>query len=194
MVQEAELFVRGEGGRAGAPTVTRAVLIRSITCEGVGVATTQLEAMPPAGAPIELRFYVAARPVTVPGTIAWRGHVAAAHGAMDAGIRFRFDRADPESARTYADWIVDRISQVVRQEQALGALLVRSAGLPLARLQEAFDEGRRNHRDLADVLLSRAMVTPTQLERALHHRLTPAPLPPAPELLAWRAQIDSSIP
>lgn len=165
------------------------VLIRSITCEGAGIASTDLAAVPPAGSPVELSFYVAAEPVTVPGSVVWHGRVDSVRGSMDAGIRFELELADAESARTYADWIVDRISHVVRQEQALGALLVRSAKLPLASLQTAIEEGRRSHRELGEVLVSGRFVTAKQLERALHHRLTPAPLTPAAELLAWRAGI-----
>lgn len=184
VVQEGVLRARAMGDE------TRlSVLIRSITCQGVGIASTDVAAVPPAGSPVELTFYVAAEPVTVPGIVVWHGRVDSVRGSMDAGIRFELEQAEPESARTYADWIVDRISHVTRQEQALGALLVRSAKLPLASLQAAIEVGRRSHRELGEVLVSERFVTAPQLERALHHRLTPAPLTPAAELLAWRAGI-----
>lgn len=181
VTQEAALELR-----RGAPAP---VLIRSITCEGVGIAAASEASVPEVGVHVELRFYVATQSISLPGTIVWRGHVAGSRGGIDAGIHFELEHAQRASARLYADWIVDRIAHAVRQEHALGAVLVRTARLPLAELQRAIDEQRRSHRTLADILVADSLVTRNELEHALHQRLTPAQVSLPEELLRWRDQI-----
>jgi hypothetical protein len=165
------------------------VMIRSITCEGAGIALGRATSWIQPGSQVELRFQVDGSAVNVPGRIAWYDPSAADKAPFHAGIRFRLDAARADHSRRYADWIVDLISRVTRDELELGALLVRVAGLPLATLQEAIDRQKDSGRGLTDVLLSMRVVSEYDLRLASRCRLPVREHVVPMGLLEWRERL-----
>jgi len=110
-----EMEVRLQDASFRVERVRVPVVIRSISCEGVGVEIEQRKVLPlPRGAHVTIRFQVSREEMEIPGRIAWSrraGGEGEPGGAADLGVRFHLELARRATRQAYAIWIVDQMNR-----------------------------------------------------------------------------------
>jgi hypothetical protein len=110
----AHLIVRSKHAEARV-----AVLIRAISCEGVGLSLVEEARWRlPVHAPVVVSFVLAGRTMEVPGKVAWFSPVRGSR--FDMGIRLTLEVATASTRETYATWIVNAIAAAQQQQQRAG--------------------------------------------------------------------------
>jgi Tfp pilus assembly protein PilZ len=82
------------------------VAIKSISCEGVGVALADTRYRLERRATVTMHFDVDGRHFEIPGQVVWVTP-ASAQGKPDVGVRFTLALAPNEMRQSYAHWIVN---------------------------------------------------------------------------------------
>jgi hypothetical protein len=82
------------------------VAIRSISCEGVGIALTDTRYRLERRATVTMHFDVDGKHFEIPGQVVWVAPPAVP-GKPDVGVRFSLALAPVEMRTSYANWIVN---------------------------------------------------------------------------------------
>jgi Tfp pilus assembly protein PilZ len=82
------------------------VAIRSISCEGVGIALTDTRYRLERRATVTMHFDVDGKHFEIPGQVVWVTPASGA-GKPDVGVRFTLALAPLEMRQSYAHWIVN---------------------------------------------------------------------------------------
>lgn len=107
-------------GRGPTRRVRVPMTIRSLSCEGVGLALQSPLSVPlRRGTGVVLHFAAGDRDVVLPGQVVWFSPEPGR--TFDLGVRLQLELAEARSRQAYATWIVD----VTRREQQTGVTRLR---------------------------------------------------------------------
>jgi hypothetical protein len=114
-----QLEVRVSPRRAPTRRMHVPVTIRSISCEGVGIALREPQALPIGrGASVTMHFSIGRYELQLPGRVAWHRDRGESTYPFDLGIRLQLELAPVEMRQAYATWIVGVIARA-RQQQLI---------------------------------------------------------------------------
>lgn len=83
------------------------VAIRSISCEGAGLALRDRAQRVERRTTIRMDFTIDGRPFEIPGLVVWVADGAAPEGTLDVGVRFLLAAVTHETRQAYARWVVE---------------------------------------------------------------------------------------
>jgi hypothetical protein len=109
-----DVELRMPQGRGPTRRVRVPMTIRSLSCEGAGLALQEpLPAPLDRGAGVVLHFSAGDQAVILPGHVVW--YSPEPGRALEVGVRLQLELAEARSRQAYATWIVD-----VTRREALG--------------------------------------------------------------------------
>lgn len=172
--------------RDGAPQVLP-IVVRSLTCEGVGLSISGSEwPWLERGTPVMLRFCAGERVVELPGHVAWQLEGRDPDALCDLGVRWYLEDPPCDSMLAYAAWIVERIGRRMNREMEVGVVLLQVAHLSLETLDLALAKRRGTWRSVGEVLLEMNAITKYELRVAESCRLRFADEALPASLLEWQ--------
>ncbi|MCG8416490.1 MAG: PilZ domain-containing protein [Proteobacteria bacterium] len=99
----------------GGERISVPIVIRSVSPEGLGVATDAGAELPGAGRILTINFKIGQRDISLPGRVMWLQR-SDRHNAV--GIRLVLELARASMRQAFASWIVDRLGRALSHRRS----------------------------------------------------------------------------